>query len=404
MKKIRISGLVKAAHQVREQLAAGIPPQEAGAFVQQVRRTVAQVEAICRKHHIRPQDLPAPSYRAYRYLESLDLNALPLRQDAAPERAQTIYITNIVAAQNDMNALFADWAADPQNQTEALTPQHPQVQHFARLLAEHAVEVETLAQEQGGTPAHLPTRSRRAYQWLKFLSEPATLVVHLETVRALLGAFRHPRCRALKARRTPVQIVFALSAHLYVARPADDGGLQVTVHEGFVGAPLHVLRALACAVLLRDQGAYQDTVRAFAASDDFLQVVLALELATAADEQITQGHCFDLVQVFERVNAAYFAGQLARPGLTWNRMITGSTFGHYDRLRDTVMISVTFDAPDVPDYVVDFVMYHELLHKHLGIDSVGGRRYAHTAEFRAAERRFLHYAEARAFLRALRSG
>jgi hypothetical protein len=40
--------------------------------------------------------------------------------------------------------------------------------------------------------------------------------------------------------------------------------------------------------------------------------------------------------------------------------------GHYDFIRDTVMLSVTLDAPDVLDYVVDYVMYYELLHKKLG--------------------------------------
>ncbi|HET91349.1 MAG TPA: M48 family peptidase [Chloroflexi bacterium] len=298
-----------------------------------------------------------------------------------------------------MNGLFAAWATGLQRRAEPLTVQRPDVQHFARLLAEHVGEIEALAREQGSTPAHLPTRSRRAYQWLKFLTEPATLLAHLETLRALLDEFDTPGCRP-KARNKPVEVEFAHTTHLYIVRQTD-AGLRVTIHEGFVGASPRVLRALVCAVLLRDRGAYQETVRSYAEGEDFQEVMLALEMTTAADENVAQGHHFDLEQVFERVNAAYFAGQLARPGLTWNRTITGARFGHYDALRDTVMISVTFDAPDVPDYAIDFVMYHELLHKHLGINVVNGRRYAHTAEFRAAEQRFSHYEEARAFLRSL---
>ncbi len=399
MKKIRINGLVKAAQQVREELAARIPPHEAEAFRQQVRSLVAQVETICQEAHIRPQDLPAPSYRAYRYLESLDLDALPLREGAEPERPQTIYITRIVAAQDEMNASFAAWAADPQRRAEPLTVQHPDAQQFARLLAGHVDEIESLAREQGGTPAQLPTRSRNAYQWLKFLSEPATLLAHLDTLCVLLDEFDAPRCRS-KARKMPVEVEFAHGRHLYVVRQTN-AGLRVTIHEGFVGAPHRVVRALVCAVLLKDEGAYQETIKAYAYGEDFLEVLLALDMTTAADENVTRGHHFDLEQVFARVNAAYFAGQLARPGLTWNRTITGAKFGHYDPLRDRVMISVTFDAPGVPDYAVDFVMYHELLHKHLGINVVNGRRCAHSAEFRAAERRFLHYEQARAFLRSL---
>lgn len=118
---------------------------------------------------------------------------------------------------------------------------------------------------------------------------------------------------------------------------------------------------------------------------EFLAVVTALELTTGGAGEVTQGRCFDLTAVFARVNAMYFAGQLVRPWLTWNRQLTGAKFEHYDFLRDTVLLSVTLDAPHVPVYVVDFVLYHELLHKQLGVWVVNGRRYAHTAEFRAAE-------------------
>jgi hypothetical protein len=400
MKKLRVTGLVKSARLTREQLAAGIPPQEAEAFRRQVRGVVAQVKAICKEHNIQPRDLPTPSYRAYRYLESLDLDDLPLRQGTAPERPQTIYITGVVAAQNEMNASFADWAAGHQRREEPLTAQNPDVQHFAQMLAQHVEEIEVLAREQGGLPAHLPTRSRRAYQWLKFLSDPTMMITHLETLRTLLREFDKPRCHP-KVKPTPVEIAFAHTTHLYRARSTKTG-TQVTIHEGFVGAPLRVLRALVCAVRLKDEGAYLETIKSYGSSEEFHEVMLALEMTTAADENVTQGYHFDLEVVFERVNATYFEGQLARPGLTWNQTITGFKFGHYDYLRDTIMISVTFDAPGVPDYAIDFVMYHEMLHKQMGINVINGRRYAHTPEFRAAERRFLHYEEAQTFLRSLR--
>ena len=42
----------------------------------------------------------------------------------------------------------------------------------------------------------------------------------------------------------------------------------------------------------------------------------------------------------------------------------------------------------VPKYVVEFVMYHELLHKAHGIGFATSRRTMHTPAFRADERRF----------------
>ena len=102
--------------------------------------------------------------------------------------------------------------------------------------------------------------------------------------------------------------------------------------------------------------------------------------------------------------AAYFGGTMGRPRLAWSRKFTGRLFGHYDRLRDTVMISCTLDRADVPASVLDFVMFHELLHKKLGLDWRGARMAVHTPAFRVEERRFADFAAAEAALKRLAAG
>ncbi len=396
-KDIRISGLVKIARLVREKLAVGIPPDEVDRFREWVRRSVKQTEAICREHRMRPHDLPTPSYRAYRFLKELDLDDLPEREGPAPEAPKEIRISGIIALQNDINERLAR-LADPEG--KAPTEGHPRVQTLLEQLTTHVEQIEELARESGATPGHLPTRSQRAYQWLKFLSDPITLVTHLETLHALQDACRTTPCRkqAPRAiRKAAVKIDFTYVSYLYKTKAADDL-LAVKVHEGFIGAPSDVLRALACVFFARDQETARDKVTAYATSEDFIEVVTALEMTTDEVNNFTQGRCFDLDEVFDRVNDAYFGGNLDRPRLTWNTRITQVKMGHYDFIRDTVMISVTLDAPDVPDYVVDYVMYHELLHKKLGHQMVNGRHYAHTSAFHEAERAFPHYEEAQAFL------
>jgi hypothetical protein len=105
-----------------------------------------------------------------------------------------------------------------------------------------------------------------------------------------------------------------------------------------------------------------------------------------------------LEEAFARVNAAYFGGTMQRPALQWSRRFTVRKFGHYDSLRDAVMISASLDRADVAAHVVDFVMYHELLHRKRGTQWNGDRKAVHTPEFLAQERRFARYAEATAFL------
>ncbi|MEA3349379.1 MAG: hypothetical protein U9Q82_02015 [Chloroflexota bacterium] len=65
------------------------------------------------------------------------------------------------------------------------------------------------------------------------------------------------------------------------------------------------------------------------------------------------------------------------------------------------MISISLDDSDVPTYLIDFIMYHELLHKKIGQKIINGRIYSHTSEFRAAESEFHHYEKAETALNDL---
>jgi hypothetical protein len=48
--------------------------------------------------------------------------------------------------------------------------------------------------------------------------------------------------------------------------------------------------------------------------------------------------------------------------------------------------------------VVEFVLYHELLHKHHGVKLVNRNYMAHTPEFRRSEQQFYHYQQAMAWI------
>jgi len=74
-----------------------------------------------------------------------------------------------------------------------------------------------------------------------------------------------------------------------------------------------------------------------------------------------------------------------------NRVLTARKFGHYEPVRDTVMLSMSLDDPAVPDQVVDYVIYHELLHKSHGAKLTNGRRMARASAFRKEEQSFKGY-------------
>ncbi len=258
-----------------------------------------------------------------------------------------------------------------------------------------AEAIEARCAQHKTSPYALPTRSRRAYQWLRFLGEPRHLDQHLRSLHYLTYEGR------LRLPRATLEIALYLTSNLYQIR-ARGHEPRLTAHEGFVSAPADVLDDL-LQVLHRPRRANAAIrrLRIYAAGAEFRQVEADLLAALAHDgspSRQAQGAHHDLNAAFDRVNRRHCGGGMARPHLKWSRTPMRSKFGHYDLLEDTVVVNVSLDDARVPAYVVDFIVYHELLHKSLGIRMVNGRRRAHTTAFRDAERAYPRYQEIRRFL------
>lgn len=380
---------------VRAELAAGLLPEEAPAFRQRVRAAVAEVEQIVRRQRRAPRHLPAPSYRAYLFLKNLDLERLPLREAGAPPpAAPPVRVRNLIAIaerlNDDLDALTRDGAAPAQGD--------PRVAALLAQAQQQSTAVEALCAERGSLTAGLPTPSRRAYQWLKFLGEAEALqdaLAALALARQVLALARwawRPTLASL-----PVRLAFYPTAYLYRMRPVG-GVARVDIAPGYINAPTSVLEAVLRAALGYNRRPVRAALHAYAAGPEFAEATMALELTTEPPPGSRRGRHYDLDEVFQRVNAGYFEGRLARPRLAWSRTITGRLLGYYQRSTDRLMLSLTLDDARVPPSAIELVMYHELLHKHLGVAVVNGRHYAHTDAFRRAERQFRQYAEAKAFL------
>lgn len=109
----------------------------------------------------------------------------------------------------------------------------------------------------------------------------------------------------------------------------------------------------------------------------------------------------DLDQAFERVNRTYFGGRLDAPKMSWSARTSKSIMGKYNYTTDTLTINRLLNQDDTPIYVIEFLIYHELLHKALGYQVVNDRRRVHTPNFRKLERAFPRYNEANEYLTAL---
>jgi len=97
-----------------------------------------------------------------------------------------------------------------------------------------------------------------------------------------------------------------------------------------------------------------------------------------------------LDQAFERMNHKFFYNTLEKPNLTFGQHSI-RTLGHYAFGSDTITISQVLK--DAPQHLLDFVMYHEMLHKKLKFHSKNGRSHHHTKTFRQHEQAFPSYPE-----------
>jgi len=61
----------------------------------------------------------------------------------------------------------------------------------------------------------------------------------------------------------------------------------------------------------------------------------------------------------------------------------------------TIRVNPVLDSPKVPRFVVEWIVFHELLHHVLPVERAGARNRYHTDAFRAFERGFERYEEAR---------
>ena len=174
------------------------------------------------------------------------------------------------------------------------------------------------------------------------------------------------------------------------------------------GAPIPVIEA-AAAILLgqmyrrRVPGELRDLYREFALAHSTRRHIARVRRKRARRiEHDPCGAAHDLAPMFAALNVEYFGGRLRRPRLGWSARAWRSQFGCFDPSLNQIVMNQRLDRPDVPSYAVELILYHEMLHVKHPVRAAACGLQAHSLEFRAEEKRFVHYARARKFLEHLR--
>ncbi len=410
--RLRLSGVVAALNRARRRLRVGVPEGERSYFLEEVARAVREVEEACSGYDATPSDLPPPSRNAYAELRRIaavspeDLPA-PIRSGPGPgpgsgeassePSPRRLRISRVVSTLN--RTLDALAVADPEG--PSITPLREGVRRCVEF-------VERACQDESTPPSALPKQTAKAYAMLKWLDQDGAIERYLDRRDAALSAIREAIDgldpfdeAAIKiAVRQPTLVVrFDPGRHVYRMNGRGPR-LIVRLGLGFLYADDEDLRRTAQLILRR--GRASDVLRAqqqaFIDSEDYGAIDAELDMFLGGTTYRPQGRAYDLDRLFERLNERYFHGALLRPHLDWHPGNSRVRFGFYASARDLVCVDARLDDANVPEFVAEFVLYHELLHKKHGATQRRGRCHVHTAAFRADERRHPRQAEAEVWL------
>lgn len=203
----------------------------------------------------------------------------------------------------------------------------------------------------------------------------------------------------------PVRVVYGRFRTMRHTISLHQGTIEVRLSRLLEAAPKEIFEALAGILLAKlfrrpvpeaDRRAYRTFIQ-------HIQADLPPRLPKPVDGRYqAQGKYFNLTDIFDRLNTTYFEGRLKQPHLGWSLKKAYTRLGFYDRERDLLVISRIFDARKTEPDVIDFLMYHEMLHILIPVRHNGGRRQVHPPQFKQLERSFPNYEKIEKWIRRKR--
>ncbi|MCC6750807.1 MAG: hypothetical protein IT371_24330 [Deltaproteobacteria bacterium] len=182
-----------------------------------------------------------------------------------------------------------------------------------------------------------------------------------------------------------------------VRRDATHRQYWVRAHQLFLAAPGPVIRALGRYIAYADPDASAELNEYIDQNDH--QIASRSGRGDRSGALRTRGRVYDLVVLFDSLNARYFDGAVtARIG--WGRHPARGRerrsvmLGGYYLDEHLIRIHPGLDQEWLPPFYLEWVVFHEMLHSLHPIPVVNGRRQYHTPAFEADERRFARYEEA----------
>ena len=190
----------------------------------------------------------------------------------------------------------------------------------------------------------------------------------------------------------PVHLTITDNIYSMISIRPSRGACHIRLHHMFLEADADIIDSLANFIRSRSKKA-PSVLRDFVAANS--AKIRKSESRSQRTMTRQRGHFFDLKALFQEVNSEYFENMIDCP-ITWgaNRRVRNQNSiklaSYSDRTR-TIRVNPVLDRSYVPQYVVKGIIYHEMLHHHLGVELQNGRKIAHSKTFRLLESRYRHY-------------
>ena len=108
----------------------------------------------------------------------------------------------------------------------------------------------------------------------------------------------------------------------------------------------------------------------------------------------SEGRVYDLREIFHCLNDSYFEGKLSshiRWGKSRGRSYQTTFTDAHGQRQNLISIALLYNAPDVPRFAVEGIVFHEMLHIAVPPYKRDFKNVIHGREFKRAERSFPHF-------------
>jgi len=185
-----------------------------------------------------------------------------------------------------------------------------------------------------------------------------------------------------------------------------DGQLFVRLSDLFQHAPAEVIKALSIILLSklfrrRIPSSIHSVYRSYVNSTEMKERSLVTRSQRGRKLLAApQGRHYDLAALFDQLNHEYFDNGIADVALGWSLRKSRRILGHFDPSHGSITVSRLFDHPEIPEMVVAYILFHEMLHAKFATSSNFDLKHRHSRQFKDEEKKFADYDAANDWLKA----